>query len=170
MSQWQSEIERLESSKDIMDVDNLLHFITKFKVFYQETTLKEEDYRDSYPLVKYALKDTDKPPNTLQLAVASCAVQLLEVHSKQFHTWVGGGGKSRIMAAIGLLILLTQPTVRMVRFVFINELLMLKDQQDFAGLWELLPNSSKVGYQIGLEAPAKRGEVLVVDEGDFFLF
>ena len=65
LCEWEKEIEKFESSKDIMDIDSLIPFITKFKKFYQENTLEEVDYRDSYPLVKYAIKDMAKPPNTL---------------------------------------------------------------------------------------------------------
>ena len=90
-----------------MDVGSLYDYIQRFKMFYQEDMLEEKDYRDIFPLVRYALKEMANPPNTLQLAVATCAVQMLEVRGQQFHAWIGGGGKSRIMAAIGLLVLLT---------------------------------------------------------------
>jgi len=60
---------------------------------------------------------------------------LSERHQRQFYTWIGGGGKSRIMAAIGLLTLTTAKKFRKVHFVFSNKLLLEKDQSDFKDLW-----------------------------------
>ena len=74
------------------------------------------------------------------------------------------------MARIGLLVLLTQPQCKIERFLFTNQLLMEKDEEDFSDLWKLLPNSSKVNYKVGLNMAAKPEDVLVVDKGNHLLF
>ena len=110
------------------------------------------------------------PPNNLQLAVAFCAVQLLEKHHKQFHTWVGGGGKSRIMATIGLLALTYLKKYRKVHFVFCNKLLLEKDQPDFTDVWKMVLSGCKISYHTDLNFRPQADEVVILDEGDFFVF
>ena len=65
LHEWKGELERLEASHQICDVDSLPDFVARFKVFYGEDTLKEEDFRDKYPMIRFALKDMKNPPNTL---------------------------------------------------------------------------------------------------------
>ena len=121
----------------------------RFKDFYNESSIQEIDFRKQYAPIKFALKDMKNPPNTLQLAIASIAVQLLPIHQKQFHGWSGGAGKSRIMASIGMLALITTKKYSKIRFVFTNKLLMQKDLADFRDVWHILSLTNKVQYHVG---------------------
>ena len=103
-------------------------FMEKFKTFYKEDNLEITDLRDTETLVKLALKEMKHPPNTLQFAIASCAAQLMKVHKRQFYSWIGGGGKSRILATVALLVLVTNSKFKRVRFLFPNKLLKDKDE------------------------------------------
>ena len=80
--EWMLEIEKYDLENQVVNVDSLVEFIERFKVFYDEQSLVQEDPRESSRLVKCALKDMKRPPNELQLAVASCAVQLLATRSR----------------------------------------------------------------------------------------
>ena len=62
----------------IPDASSLPSVIDRFKLFYSEDTLESKDFRDESIVVRCALKEMLNPPNTLQLAIASCAVQLLD--------------------------------------------------------------------------------------------
>ena len=48
-----------------MDIDCLLDYVTRFKSYYPEANIKEVDFRDQYPLLRYAIKEMYAPPNTL---------------------------------------------------------------------------------------------------------
>ena len=120
--------------------------------------------------MKLALKEMLNPPNLLQLSVASCAVQLIDKYPKLFLAWIGGQGKSRILATIALIVLATSNRFKKVRFVFPNKLLQDKDHSDFADLWKLLPCDVRVNYSNTLKFATSSDELYLIDEGDYFMF
>ena len=116
------------------------------------------------------MKEMSNPPNTLQFAIASCAVQMMQRYQRQFYTYRGGGGKSRIGASIGLLVIATMPCFRKVRFVYSNQLLMEKDMMDFNDAWQMHPNGERVKYHHDLNFTPRGDEVVILDEGDVWIF
>jgi len=51
-----------------------------------------------------------------------------------------------VAAALALLILAMDPKVKRIHLVYVNKILMKKDQEDFEDLWSLIPNGERISY------------------------
>ena len=96
------------------------------------------------------LKEVASKPNEFQSAVTTYAAVMLSSKCKQIWELAGGIGKSRIIAALGL-ILLSKSECHKVHFVIPIEGLMNRDAQEFKDYWEISGNSDKIEYHCDLE-------------------
>ena len=75
------------------------------------------------------------PPNNLQMAVAQIAYCLAGIYTKQLYVLPCGSGKSRVMAAVTLLLLHLVPSAKKIHLVYANDILKHKDLVDFEDLY-----------------------------------
>lgn len=76
-----------------------------------------------------------------------------------------GWGKSRVLASIALILLLSGSTTK-VYMVFDSEYLMKRDQKEFRDLWVSTGLEQSVEYHVGLDFACKSGDVILIDEAD----
>lgn len=76
-----------------------------------------------------------------------------------------GQGKSRTLAMITLILLLTGATTK-VHLVCDTEHFMKRDQREFADWWKMHGLIANVEYHIGLNFETKPGDVILIDEAD----
>ena len=70
---WLAEIQRHEQHDRFGGEESMLEYVARFKLFYNEDSLVQQDPRECSTVVRCALRDILNPPSELQLAVASCA-------------------------------------------------------------------------------------------------
>jgi len=128
------------------------------------------DLRQTVPKIGGILNHIKCPPNNLQFGVALAAVNLLSQHNRQVFVLPCGSGKSRVAASIALLLLELDSKVKTVHIVFLNQLLMRKDQEDFNDLWSLIPRGERVQYHSDIDFPPGPNSVVLIDESDEHVF
>ena len=109
------------------------------------------DLRQTVPKIGGILNHIKCPPNNLQFGIAQAAVSLLAQHHRQVFVLPCGAGKSRVAASIALLLLELDSKVKTVHIVYLNRLLMRKDEEDFNDLWSLIPRGERVLYHSDIE-------------------
>ena len=77
---------------------------------------------------------------------------------------LSGQGKSRTLAMIALILLLTNSTTK-VHLVFDSEHFMKRDQREFACWWNM-HGITTVEYHVGLDFDVKPTDVILIDEAD----
>ena len=76
-----------------------------------------------------------------------------------------GQGKSRTLATIALILLLTNATTK-VHLVFDSKHFKERDEREFSDWWELNGISGSVEYHIGLDFDSKPTDIILIDEAD----
>ena len=74
------------------------------------------------------------------------------------------------MAAIGFLTLMSYKSIKKIHLVFPNKMLLEKDQEDFSDLWTLMQMERRVEYHSDIAFKPTHSELVILDEGDFFVF
>jgi predicted ATPase len=75
-----------------------------------------------------------------------------------------GQGKSRTIAMIALILLLTNATTK-VHLVFDSEHFMNRDKREFNDWWEM-HGITNVEYHVGLYFETKPNDIILIDEAD----
>ena len=121
-----------------------------FNANFDIETIEVNDLRRTSAKIGGILNHIYRPPNNLQFGVAQAATSLLSQHKRQVYVLPCGAGKSRVAASIALLLLGLNPKVKAVHLVYLNEVLMKKDQEDFKDLWSMIPNRDRLEYHSDL--------------------
>lgn len=114
---------------------------------------------------KRTLHEVRNPPNALQFANAQYASLSLKAYPRQLWCIPSGQGKSRTLAMIALILLLTSSTNK-VHLVFDSEHLKNRDKRDFHPWLKLNNRESQVEFHVGLDFICQLGDVILIDEAD----
>jgi len=78
-------------------------------------------------------------------------------------------GKSRVIATMGLMLLLFRGYKR-VHFVYPTESLKAREQEEFADYWAKSGTSDSISYHTNLSFKMTEGEIIINDEADHLMF
>jgi len=81
----------------------------------------------------------------------------------------GGMGKSRVVATMGLMLLLFGGYKR-VHFVYPTESLKVREEEEFADYWAKSGTSDSVSYHTNFNFKMAEGEIIISDEADHLMF
>ena len=154
----------------VEDAETVEDCLRRFKQCYKERQLPIKDIRKSSAVIRFALQSHYPSPNNLQVAKAQAACHLIDRYGRQIWQIPGGQGKLLIFATIALMLLKSDSGVQRVHLVFSNELLKEKDKQAFENLYLLANVEDQVEYQVGLDFEMGTEDVLVIDEGDVWIY
>ena len=73
-------------------------------------------------------------------------------------------------SALALLLLSHHSGIKFVHIVYLNQILLRKDREDFADLWSMIPQAHRVLYHGDIDFTPKAGSVVVLDESDQHVF
>ena len=90
------------------------------------------------------MKEIENGPNHFQFGVAYAAASLIDTFPRQIYVLPCGTGKSRVAITIAFLLLTLPTRIKNVHMVFLNEVLLKKDQEDFKKLRQLMPLGNRI--------------------------
>lgn len=166
LAAWQNKMESFEEVKDFMDEEPAQSTLAKLEHQYGKLQVNLSGPGDA---IHNTFHEAGIAPNNWQLATAEYAAANFFKHPKQIWSVGSGMGKSRVAAAIAL-ILLTKYSVNKVYMVFDSAALLQRDQQAFAAYWILNQVVDKVEYHVGLNFPKASHGVIICDEADELIF
>jgi len=170
LAEWLGVLQEERQQDVVPDVVSVEAFLTSFKELHSPEGLEVSDLRASSKQIAGILDHILRPPNNLQFAVAHAAVSLLDQHQRQAYVLPCGAGKSRVAATIALLLLVLKANVKAVHIVYLNKVLMKKDQDDFKDLLSLVPRGGCVDYHSDIQFTPGPGSVILIDESDEYAF
>jgi len=170
LKDWLSNLRESRHESAVLDVDAVEEYLSGIKEDTGEDSIEANDIRKHIPKIDGILKHITCPPNNLQQAIAQMTYNLLHKYTRQILVLPCGSGKSRIAATIALFLLELDKKIKKVHMVFVNEILMRKDQEDFKDLWELIPQGSRIDYHSNLDFEPGPNSVILYDESDHWIF
>ena len=150
LADWLGKLEEQRVKSDILDVRSVEAYIKVFNTTFDIVAIDDNDLRSTSAKIGGILNHILRPPNNLQFGIAQAATSLITQYQRQVYVLPCGAGKSRVAASIALLLLGLNPKVKAVHLVYVNKVLMKKDQDDFKDLWSMIPNGDRLGYHSDL--------------------
>lgn len=77
-----------------------------------------------------------------------------------------GQGKSRTLATIALILILTRSTTANIHLVFDSEHLKSRDVKEFLPWFEFQGIVDRLSFHVGLDFECQPGDIILVDEAD----
>ena len=110
-----------------------------------------------------------KAPSEMQLAIGVYIALKFVTTKRQIWNLLSGSGKSRIIPAYGVQ-LLALDMARRVHVLIPGAGLLKRDRHEYGDYWELAGYESSVQYHDTTRFEIKQGDVVLVDEADYFAF
>lgn len=130
-------------------------------------------YDDPTSAFNLSLTAAQNPPSKYQIALAISAAHLAKgtFHNRTLWELPAGSGKSRVIACLAFILLLTGKAQK-IHIVFPNSALMNRDKKDYASYFTTVdpPLTDKVVYHSDLNFSAGAKDVVIIDEADYFIF
>ena len=133
------------------------------------TTTQYQECMSAKSRTAVVLREVSKAPSEMQLAISIYIALKFVTTKRQIWNLLSGSGKSRIIPALGLM-LLTLGLVRRVHVLIPGAGLLKRDRDEYGDYWELAGYESSVQYHDTTRFEIKQGDVVLVDEADYFAF